>query len=79
MIFGAHYAPCWFPDFVVLFDVEGTSKEDPKGGKLEKAGKVEERLFQEKKKVLQNGMRIAPIRQVLPKLQGLNTSICSWK
>ena len=47
MIFGMHYTPCWFPDFVVLFDVEGTSKEDLKWGKPEKAGKVEERLFQE--------------------------------
>ena len=30
---------------------------------------MEERLFQEQKKALQNGMRIAPIRQVLPKFQ----------
>ena len=47
MIFGVHYTPCWFPDFVVLFDIEGTSEEDPKCGKSEKAGKVEEMLFQE--------------------------------
>ena len=31
----------------LLFDIDGTSKEDPKWGKSEKAGKVEERLFQE--------------------------------
>ena len=53
----------------LFFDVEGTSKEDLKWDKSEKAGKVEGRLFQEQKKALQNGTRIAPIRQVLPKLQ----------
>ena len=43
-----HYAPCWFPDFIVWrCNVEGTSKEDPKWGESEKAGKVEKRLFQE--------------------------------
>ena len=30
MIFGVHYAPCWFPDFVVLFGVEGMLKEEQK-------------------------------------------------
>ena len=32
-------------------------------------GKVEERLFQELKKALPNGMQIMLIRQVLPKLE----------
>ena len=40
-------------------------------GKSEKAGKVEEWLFQEKKKAPLNGIRIAPIRQELAKLQGV--------
>ena len=47
MIFGVHYAPCWFPNFIVQFDVEGTLNEDLKRGKSEDVGKVEESLFQE--------------------------------
>ena len=34
----------------LLFDVEGTSKEDLKWGKSEKVGKVEERPFQQQRK-----------------------------
>ena len=34
----------------LLFDVDGTLKEDPKWGKSEKAGRVEERLFQQQRK-----------------------------
>ena len=54
----------------LLFDIEGTSKEDPKRGKSRKAGKVEERLFKSREKALQNSMQITPICQVLLKLQG---------
>ena len=54
----------------LLFDVEGTSKEDPKRGKLGKAGKAGERLFKSREKALQNSMQITPICQVLLKLQG---------
>ena len=42
-----HYAPCWLPTSLSDVYVEGTSKEDPKWGKSEKAGKVKKRLFQE--------------------------------
>ena len=54
----------------LLFDVERTSKEDPKWDKSEKAGKVKGGYFKSRKKALQNGTQIAPIRQVLLKLQG---------
>ena len=42
---GAGHVTESFP--TLLFNVEGKLKEDPKLGKSEKVGKVEERLFQE--------------------------------
>ena len=48
--------------------VEGKSKEYPKLGKSEKAGK--EAISRAEEKAPRNGVRIVPILQVSPKLQG---------
>ena len=66
-----HYAPCWFPDFVVW---RVTLKERRRKIRNEASQKRREKwkrgYFKSRGKALQNGVQIAPILQVTPKLQG---------
>ena len=53
-----------------MCNIEGTSKEDPNEASQKRWGKWKRGYFKSRGKALQNGVRIAPILQVTPKLQG---------
>ena len=61
---------CMLQSSSLTCNIEGTSKEDPNEASQKRWGKWKRGYFKSRGKALQNGVRIAPILQVTPKLQG---------